>query len=374
MLVAAASWLAAAMAGAPGHDWVWKLPDGFPAPRVPADNPMSEAKVELGRRLFHDPRLSGDGRLACASCHRPELAYTDGRALPVGAAGEELPRSAMTLGNVAYAATLGWDDPTMLRLEEQALVPLLNVHPVEMGVGGRERDVLARLAADAGYRAAFAAAFPEEPDPFSLDSVTRALASFERTLVSGESAYDRWAFGGEVEALSGDARRGARLFFSSRLRCSRCHGGFTLSGPAVWVGSGEVEPAFHNTGLYDVDGRGAYPAPNTGVHRVTGRAEKMGLFRAPTLRNIALTAPYMHDGSLATLEAVLEFYAAGGRAITEGPHAGDGRASPLKDPLLSGFELTAAERDQLVAFLRALTDEAFVERAVAASAASAHEP
>jgi cytochrome c peroxidase len=342
----------------------WDLPQGFPVPRIPADNPMTPAKVELGRRLFHDERLSGNGTLSCASCHRPELAYTDGRARAVGALGDEHPRSAMSLANVAYVATLGWDDPTLTRLEDQALVPLLNEHPVEMGMAGHEEEVLARLQADDDYRRLFGRAFPDNDDPYSLENVVRALASFERTLISGDSPYDHWAYRGNVDALTPQARAGARLFFSRRFSCSRCHVGLNLAGPVVYEGSEPEEPEFHNTGLYNVDGQGAYPAPNTGVHRVTKRPEDMGRFRAPTLRNIALTAPYMHDGSLATLEQVVDHYAAGGREITAGPNAGDGRANPLKDPTVDGFRLSSEQRDQLVAFLHALTDESFIKRAV----------
>jgi cytochrome c peroxidase len=328
-----------------------ELPAGFPRPLVPEDNPLTAAGVELGRRLFHDPRLSGSGAISCSSCHRPELAYTDGRARAVGATGDEHPRSAMTLTNVAYGATYGWDDPGLTRLEDQALVPLLNEHPVEMGVAGREEEVLARLRRDGGYRALFAAAFPGSDDPLSLGHVVKALASFERTLISGDSPYDRWAYGAEADALTDEAREGARLFFSRRLSCFRCHSGFNLSGPVVFEGAGRVEPRFHNTGLHDVDGRGAYPEPNTGVHRITGEPNDMGRFRAPTLRNVALTAPYMHDGSLATLEEVVDFYARGGRG------------GPLQDPLVTGFEVSDEERAALVAFLEALTDEAFVARA-----------
>lgn len=340
-------------AGAPPAAYRWQLPPGFPAPRVPADNPMTAAGVELGRRLFHDPRLSGDGRLACAGCHRPDLAYTDGRARALGAAGDLHPRSAMSLANVGYNVTLGWDDPGSTRLEDQALVPLLNTLPVEMGVAGREREVLERLRADRGYRRAFRRTFPGDAEPISMTNVTRALASFERTLISGDSAYDRWAFRADGDALDARARAGARLFFSRRLACVTCHAGFNFSGPVDHEGTERPEPLFHNTALYDLDGKGAYPAPNTGTHRLTGRPGDMGRFRAPTLRNIAVTAPYMHDGSIPTLEAVIDHYAAGGRA------GGDGA---LADPLLAGFELSDGDRDDLIAFLHSLTDERFLAR------------
>ena len=343
----------------PGREaaFVWDLPEGFPAPRVPPDNPMSAAKVELGRRLFHDKRLSADASVACASCHRPERAYTDGRARAVGIDDNHHPRSAMSLTNVAYNATLGWDDPTLSRLEDQALIPLLNTNPPEMGVSGREAEVLARIRAVPRYAALFRQAFPEATEPVSLRAVTYALAAFERTLISGSTPYDRWAFGGEVDALDPDQRAGARLFFSQRLSCFRCHAGFNFSGPVVYEGSDDAAPRFHNTGLYNTDGRGSYPVPNTGVHRHTGRQADMGQFRAPTLRNIALTAPYMHDGSISTLEAAVDHYAAGGRARPAHPD------NPAVDTLMTGFELTPGERRQLVAFLHALTDPDFVRRA-----------
>jgi cytochrome c peroxidase len=323
---------------------------------------MTTVKIELGRRLFHDPRLSGDGKVACASCHHPERAYTDGRARAIGIQGHRHPRSAMSLTNVAYNATLGWDDPDLTRLEDQALVPLLNTHPPEMGLAGREAEVLARLKKDRHYPPLFREAFPEDESPLTIRNITYALAAFERTLISGHSAYDRWAYGGELDALDAEQRAGARLFFSRRLSCFRCHAGFNFSGPVVYAGSDDAAPRFHNTGLYDEDGRGAYPPPNTGVHRHSGQPADMGRFRAPTLRNIALTAPYMHDGSIPTLEAVIDHYTAGGRARTADPQVRR-NASVAPDPLMTGFVLTPQERRQLVAFLHALTDPAFVRRA-----------
>jgi len=347
----------------PPAGFVWQLPPGFPVPRVPPDNPMTPVKIELGRRLFHDTRLSGDGTVACVSCHDPARAYTDGLARAVGIRQNIHPRSSMSLTNVAYNATLGWDDPALTSLEDQARVPLLNTRPPEMGVADREEVVLARLRADHPYRALFLEAFPEDQDPVTMRNVTYALASFERTLISGYSPYDRWAYGGDIDALGPDARAGARLFFSRRLSCFRCHAGFNFSGPVVYEGSTTPAAMFHNTGLYNENGRGAYPAPNTGVHRHSGRDEDMGKFRAPTLRNIALTAPYMHDGSVPTLEAVLDHYAEGGRARYSSPHAATPPAGATTDTLVAGFALPPEERHQLVAFLQALTDEDFVRRA-----------
>ena len=342
-------------------EFVWLVPEGFPIPAVPADNPMTWDKVELGRHLFYDPRLSGDSSVSCASCHQPGLAFTDGRGRAVGIQGNIHPRSAMSLTNVAYNATLGWDDPTLMRLEDQILIPLYNTQPPEMGVTGLEEEILTRFKNDRRLRLLFHKAFPHDKPPVTMRNVIYALAAFERTLISGNSAYDRWAYGAEPDALSRDQRAGARLFFSKRLSCFRCHAGFNLSGPVKFAGAEFTDVRFHNTALYDVDGTGAYPESNTGLHRHTGNTGDMGKFRAPTLRNIVLTAPYMHDGSIPTLEEVLDHYGAGGRS------RGNRQAANLAfntDPLITRFELTAEEKKQLLAFLHALTDQTFVRQAL----------
>jgi cytochrome c peroxidase len=341
--------------------YVWQVPEGFPIPAVPADNPMTWEKVELGRQLFFDPRLSGDGSVSCASCHQPELAFTDGRSQAKGIQNHIHPRSAMSLTNVAYNATLGWDDPTLTRLEDQILIPLYNTQPPEMGVTGREEEILARLKKDRRLRRLFHSAFPQDKPQVTMRNVIYALASFERTLISGNSPYDRWAYGADPSALNKDQRAGARLFFSKRLSCFRCHAGVNLSGPIKYAGSELPKARFHNTALYSEDGTGAYPEPNTGLHRHTGRDGDMGKFRAPTLRNIALTAPYMHDGSIATLEEVLDHYAAGGRSCAN-PQPAD--ACSNADPLMIGFELTPEQKRQLIAFLQALTDQTFIHQAL----------
>jgi len=352
VILAAAALFASAGDAPP---WRWDLPAGFPVPRVPPDNPMSEAKVALGRRLFHDRRLSLNRTQACADCHRQARAFTDGRARALGSTGETHRRSAMSLANVAYGVSFTWADPNVRRLEDQVLIPLLGTHPVELGMGGQESELTARLEAEPLYAELFAAAFPGDAQPIGVTNLARAIACFERTLISGDSPYDRVVFQGRMDAMTESAWRGMRLFFSDRLSCSRCHAGFNFSGPVDYVGTEEFDrppgPLFHNTGLYDLDGRGAYPAIDTGLRDVTGRRRDMGKFKAPTLRNVALTAPYMHDGSVATLEEALDHYARGGRA------GGDGRA---RSPLLSGFTLTGDERRDLIEFLGSLTDATFV--------------
>jgi cytochrome c peroxidase len=322
---------------------------------------MTSEKVELGRLLFYDPRLSGDSTISCATCHQPEHAFTDGREQAVGIGGSIHPRSAMSLTNVAYNSTLGWDDPKLTRLEDQILVPLYNTDPPEMGVTGHDNEVLARFRTDPRMVHHFRAAFPEDPSPIIMRNIIFALASFERTLISGNSTYDRWAYGGKADGLDEVQRAGARLFFSKRLACFRCHGGFNFSGPVQYEGSESPEARFHNTGLYDEDGQGAYPEPNTGLHRHTGESFDMGKFRAPTLRNIALTAPYMHDGSIPDLDAVLDHYGVGGRHRLHHPQEGNITVESITDPLMTGFELSEDETRQLIAFLQALTDETFVQ-------------
>jgi cytochrome c peroxidase len=327
--------------------YVWHLPAGVPQPVVPADNPMSEAKVQLGRRLFYDTRLSGNQTYACATCHEQRRAFTDGRARAIGSTEGVHPRSTMTLTNAAFNASYGWADPSLRTLEAQMRVPLLNQHPVEMGMAGNEEKILGRFQT-ADDRARFAAAFPAEASP-TLTSIIKAIASFERTIVSGSSPLDRYLYLDDRAALSPAAANGMKLFFSSRLRCSGCHGGFNLSGPADFlVAKVHPKPAFHNTGLYDVDGKGSYPDADQGLKDVTGAAGDMGQFRAPTLRNIAVTAPYMHDGSIATLDGVLAHYASGGRR------------SRFRSRAVRGFTLSRSERDDLLAFLASLTDRAFL--------------
>jgi cytochrome c peroxidase len=327
--------------------FVWKLPPGIPTPRVPADNPMSDAKVALGRRLFYDTRLSGNSTYACASCHQQARAFTDGRARAIGSTGAAHARSAMSLTNVAFNVTFGWADPSLQSLEAQMAVPMFNEHPIELGLRGREVEIVQRFSQDTD-RTAFVAAFPGEAHAVSLPNIVKAIAAFERTLISGDSPLDRYLYRDDHEALTEAARRGMALFFSKRLHCSECHSGFNLSGPVVFDGSGAADPVFHNTGLYDVDGRGSYPPIDRGLIDVTGVAKDMGRFRAPTLRNVEVTAPYMHDGSVPTLEAAVRHYARGGLP------------SAYKSDRLTGFRISAGETADLVAFLTSLTDRTFL--------------
>jgi len=321
---------------------------------------MSAEKVELGRHLFYDASLSGNSSASCASCHRHELAFTDGLPRALGSTGELHPRSSMTLTNVAYNATFTWANPNLENLEDQIHVPLLNENPIELGVAGNEDRVLARLREAARYEELFRAAFPEGADPIAIDNVVRALASFSRILISGSSAYDRLVYLDDREALSASARRGMRLFFSDRVRCSECHQGFNFSGPVRYRGAA-APGVFHNTGLYNLEGRGLYPPDNPGLREISGLPDDMGRFRAPTLRNIALTAPYMHDGRFNTLEQVLAHYNEGIKiSSTLSPLIleADNLSKESQDRV--SLNLSEEESTAIMAFLHTLTDEEFV--------------
>jgi len=333
----------------------WRLPADVPAPLVPADNPMSATKVQLGRWLFYDTRLSGNGSMSCASCHIQALAFTDGRARSIGSTGEVHPRASMSLVNVAYASRLTWANPLLDRLEDQALTPLLGDNPIEMGFGSHADEFAVLLESDPGYAALTRAAFSGDKNPYSLLNGVRAISAFVRSIVSFDTPYDRY-MAGDDDALGEAAIRGMELFFSEKLECFHCHGGFNFSDSTTHANT-RVDPVgFHNTGLYNVGGEGAYPEDNTGLFDMTGERRDMGRFKAPSLRNIAVTAPYMHDGSVATLGDAISHYARGGRLVEQGAYAGDGRLSPYKSEFVRGFELSDEQSRDLVAFLESLTD------------------
>ena len=300
-------------------------------PPMPGEAPTAE-RIELGRLLFFDPVLSRDGSLSCAHCHRPDRGFADGLATARGLGGARLARNTPTLYNAALKPRLMWDRRAA-SLEEQVLLPLLA--PDELAADPPQ--LLARLAAIPEYRERFAAAFPDNvgsaanaaTPAITLANLARALAAFERTLVSRASRFDRFAQG-ERAALSASERNGLTLFRSLATRCFECHRLPTFDAPlALSVG---------------------VPSPDPGAAAITGLAAQHGFFGVPTLRNVALSAPYMHDGSLAKLEDVVEFYRRGGGLALGVPAA---RLHEFVRPI----EMTDAEAADLVAFLRALTDE-----------------
>ena len=337
----------------------WHLPKGFRPPPVPAENPMTEAKVELGRRLFYDRRMSINGKGSCSTCHLQQYGFADQKATAVGVTGEKHPRRAMSLSNVGYFAVFNWANPTVKNLEQQARTPLFGEHPIELGLTEGGGEFLKVMATDLTYKRLFPEAFPGDPGPYTFDHVTRAIACFERTLISGRSPYDRYHYQDDASAISASAKRGEDMFFHQPLTCFRCHGGFTFGGSTVFQTQPAAKPEFFNTGLYNLAGRFSFPPDNLGLFEFTHDPEDVGKFNAPSLRNVALRAPYMHDGSIATLDGVIDHYAAGGRTISSGPLAGDGSKNPNKAERVGGFSLTPEQRNDLLAFLESLTDEEF---------------
>ncbi|WP_170985059.1 MbnH family di-heme enzyme [Roseomonas sp. AR75] len=335
-ILAAASLLCATWAGtATTTLWEWRVPAWVPPPAL--DRALTAAEVELGRHLFHDARLSRDGTMSCATCHEQARAFTVDRATMPGVDGSPGQKNPMSLVNLAWAPVLTWANPGQTRLETHALIPIFGDHPVEMGMSGREEMLFARLAAEPRYPPLFAATFPDRAGAITLETVTRALAAFQRSIAAFDSPYDRYRWGGEPSAISAAAKRGERLFFGERLECYHCHGGLLFSDNVMHAGLMAPERGFHDTGV----------ARSGGIGEQTGDPRQMGAFRTPSLRNVTLTAPYMHDGSMATLDAVIRHYERGGRR--RGPHT---------SPLLAGFRLSPRERADLIAFLESLTDHA----------------
>ncbi len=272
---------------------------------------MTEPKVRLGEILFNDPRLSRNGTTSCATCHDPTRSFADGRPTAIGALGDQHPRNTPTLWNSAYNVSFTWLDAGLTTLEQQVRVPLTGTAPVEMGftparIPALQTDVIL----NSQHRLAFG------KEPMSVDTIIKAIASYVRTLIRIDRPFDRYFLNDDSSGMTLEAKRGLALFFSPRLGCSNCHAGAHLSGPTYEAGQ-IVAPVFHRTAVSDA----TFPV------------------RAPSLRFVSLTAPYMHDGSLPTLAAVIEFYLRGGGQNSE--H-------------LNRFELTDSERRELIAFLKTL--------------------
>jgi cytochrome c peroxidase len=285
--------------------------------RVPSHNPLTEAKVQLGRSLFFDPILSADGKVSCASCHQPDHGFAGLHRLAVGIGGRQGTRNAPSLLNRAYGTAFFWDG-RVATLEAQALHPIAS--PLEMG--SAVDAAVKRLRAHKDYPARFQAAFH---DGVTADNLARALASFERVLLSGDTRVDRFR-AGDIRALNEHERHGLWLY-ESRGRCWQCHSGPNFS-----------DEGYHNTGV----SWGRAPA-DLGRHAVTRKETDRGRFKTPSLRGLVATAPYMHDGSLATLEEVVEFYNQGGGK------------NPNLDPVIAPLGLSKDDVQDVVAFLKALS-------------------
>ena len=296
-----------------------RLPLGLDLYRpIPEDNPVTPEKVKLGKKLFGEKLLSRDRSLACKGCHQPKKAFTDGRAKAVGVYGRQGSRSVPTLVNRAYGRAFFWDGRTST-LEEQVVKPIESESEMDMTVG----EAVERLKRKSRYRKMFQQAFHREPNG---EDLARALASYVRTIYSGDSPFDRYIYG-KRGALTDQQRRGLRIF-RGKGNCTACHIGPTLT-----------DEDFHNTGVAWRNGK----IQDKGRFTVTGKLEDQGAFKTPTLREVSRTAPYMHDGSLATLQDVINFYGDGGR---KNPHL---------DEEIQPRNLNIQEKKDLLAFLQSLT-------------------
>ncbi|HVJ20890.1 MAG TPA: cytochrome c peroxidase [Polyangiaceae bacterium] len=297
------------------------VPDDFPPLPVPDDNEPTAARVALGRTLFYDERLSRTEEVSCASCHVQQYAFADPNRVSSGVEQRTGTRNAPALVNMAYDTSFFWHGGVP-SLELQALGPIKNPLEMDMALA----DVAERLSADPAIARAFDEAYGEPPSEFTI---SRAVASFVRSLISGQSPFDRYQRG-ELEALSEGALRGKAIFEDERGECFHCHVGFNFTNNG-----------FRNNGIAASD-------PDIGRAEITNKTSDEGKFKVPTLRNVGVSAPYMHDGSLATLEDVIEHYDQGGRGHVN------------TDPTVQPLELTDADKADLVEFLHALTDQAFL--------------
>lgn len=302
-------------------DSILQVPKGFPVPEFPDDNQLTEARWALGKRLFYDPGLSKDGTISCATCHLAEYAFTDTRTVSEGVDQRLGSRNAPTLANIAYHPYLTREGGVP-SLEMQILVPIQEHAEFDFNI----LLIAERLNADSSYVRASLDAYNRPPDAFVI---TRAISCFERTLISGQSRYDFYINGSKTE-LSESEIKGKNLFFSERLACSQCHSGYNFTNYA-----------FENNGLYEV-------YSDQGRFRLTGDTADEALFKVPTLRNIEVTAPYMHNGSISNLEEVVEHYNSGGKGHKH------------KSSLIKQLYLSASEKEDLIAFMKPLTDHDFL--------------
>ncbi|MCB1157598.1 MAG: di-heme enzyme [Leptospiraceae bacterium] len=363
----------------------WNLPSGYPLPKVPESNLMTEAKVKLGRFLFYDKRLSGNETMSCASCHLQKLAFSDGKSLPQGITGVKNTKNSIALVNVAYNGRQNWANSLIKTLEEQAGVPLQGVNPVELGLDVGDEELKKRLMKYEAYESMFKLAFPGETEPITLDNVKKAIAAFQRTLISSDSPYDRYTYKNNKLALSASALRGMDVFNGEAAECFHCHGGFNFTDSSSHTATSVETNLYHSNGLYNING--SYPSEQRGLIDLTGIAEDMGKFKAPTLRNIALTYPYMHDGSIMcddsqnpekiagktmddcatdALGKVIDQYMNGGNNSTcrptdpNFPCRTDNNISTVDKTLIRKFSLSSGEKADLINFLKSLTDETFI--------------
>jgi cytochrome c peroxidase len=321
----------------------------------PSKNQEQVFLTNLGRYLFFDRRLSINNTRSCGTCHNPQFAFTDGYKRALGAFADLHQRNTQPLFNLSYLKYFTAADSTLHSPLQQMNNPLFNTHPVEMGVKGNEEIILKRIKEDKDYQQLFLNSEKE----ITWANIRLAINDFVLSIQSNNSNYDKYVEG-DTNVLNNSQKRGRHLFFSAELKCASCHGGFNFSTPNITDERNDTTFYF-NTGLYNIDGKGAYPKYDQGLFQRTNIIKDMGKFRVPTLRNLAYTAPYLHDGSASSLIEIINIYANGGRIISEGINKGNGTINPYKHTFIKGFLISEIDKINLNNFLLSLSDSSFFQ-------------
>jgi cytochrome c peroxidase len=321
-----------------------------------ANQSTNQPSTNLGRYLFFDRRLSINNTRSCGTCHNPQFAFTDGYKRSLGAFADLHQRNTQPLFNLSYLKYFTAADSTLHSPLQQMNNPLFNTHPVEMGVKGNEDAILKRIKEDKDYQKLFS----ELEKDITWANIKLAINDFIFNVYSFNSNYDKYK-NEDTNALNKSEKRGMKLFFSNELKCTSCHGGVNFSTPTI-TNEKRDTIFYFNTGLYNVDGKGSYPEYDQGLFQLTKNKVDMGKFRVPTLRNLAYTAPYLHDGSAASLMEVINIYADGGRKIYDGIYKGDGKSNPYKHSFVHGFIISETDKLDLNNFLLSLSDSSFIQK------------
>jgi cytochrome c peroxidase len=316
------------------------------------DNP----KADLGHLLFFERNISFNHTKSCASCHSPEMAFTDGYRRSIAANGENAIHNAPSILNLSFNSFYDWDNNSITNLAKQIKRPLYNQHPKELGFNEDTIALFYFFEQNKIYHDLFQKAFPKDTKPINCLNVESCLVEYVKNLKASSAKYDRYV-GGEKSIFSNSEKRGMDLFFSSQLQCGKCH------VPPLFTQnnlSKNADTVYANIGLYNIENKNRYPIADPGLSRITKQEKDDGKFKIPSLRNVLLTAPYMHDGSVASIQEVIDLYAAGGRIIEEGVLKGDGRFNENKHPFIKGFSISAEEKNDLIQFLSTLTDTSYL--------------
>ena len=311
---------------------------------------ITSVDAKIGRLLFFDTRLSINKTKSCASCHNPALAYTDGLITPNGALGDTVKRNSPTLINLFENETFNWADDNIRTLQQQSNIPLFGIHPVEMGCDSTKNLSLDFTYSDLLYKPLFA---EKSITKINWLQVKDFIAAYVKTFNFSKSKYDKYLTSNTN--LNNEEYAGKRLFFSDKLNCKKCHSGNDFDEPEFTRMN-----HYQNIGLYNIGKDSLYANDDNGLQNVSKDKDDIGKFKIPSLRNIAVTAPYFHDGSAASLEVVIENYARGGRLTTKGKNTGDGKLHPNKNQFVEGFKITNKEKQQLISFLKTLTDTTYL--------------